>query len=265
MSFFDVHTWISDKPFSMPQLHEHEYFELYFLIDGNKRFISQNAIYDVAKGNMVITKPRFLHLFEGGPFKRVLISIEPSSLAPHQVDFLNKLADETPIYTFPSKIFAQISKLLYSILKSNEEVAHDSELYSHLTFDYLLYLISKYKIPCQKEGQIKEKEIMHPIVLKTVDYINQNYTKKILITDLCDTFHVSKTWLCKKFSESMHTSITNYQILLRINKAKKMLSNTHVSLESISNELGFSSTKYFGLAFKKVTGISPIAYRKKSK
>ncbi len=264
MGFFDVHTWISDKPFSMPQLHEHEYFELYFLIDGEKRFITQTAIYNVPKGSMVITKPRSLHLFEGGPFKRVLISIEPSSLSPHQITFLNNLVEETPIYTFPNKIMTQITKLLSSMLKESEKLTQGSELNNRLTFDYLIYLISKYKIPCQEEGNRKEKEIMHPIVLKTVDYINQNYTKKILITDLCDTFHVSKTWLCKKFSESMHTSITNYQILLRINKAKKMLSNTHISLESISNELGFSSTKYFGLAFKKVTGISPIAYRKKS-
>ncbi len=265
MGIFDVDSWVSDKPYSMPQLHGHEYYELYFLIDGQKRFISQTSVYNVTKGSMVITKPHALHMFEGGPFKRVLISVDASTLAPHQVDFLNEIADETPIYTFPSKILSKINKLLHSMLKLEEEPSSLSEMQNRLSFDYLLYLVSKYKIPCEESGQSKAKSVMHPIVLKTVDYINSRYTEKILINELCDTFHVSKTWLCKKFMESMHTSITNYQILLRVNKAKEKLRTTTCSLETISSELGFSSTKYFGIAFKNATGISPLQYRKLSK
>lgn len=262
MNFFEVQTWKSDSPKSMHQLHGHEYFELYFLLDGQKRYISQTSIYNVAKSCLVITKPHYLHMFEGGPFKRVLITITPNMLAPHQVEFLTK-ASETPIYTFSQNVMSKITKLLSTMLKENKELSHESEINSHMTLDYLLYLISKYKIPYEAKENLKTNIIMHPIVLKVTEYISQHYNERILVTELCNKFHISKTWLCKKFLESMHCSITNYQIILRVNKAKELLSLTTRSIESISNELGFSSPKYFGLAFKKVMDISPMQYRKR--
>ncbi|MBR7110799.1 MAG: helix-turn-helix transcriptional regulator [Clostridia bacterium] len=63
----------------------------------------------------------------------------------------------------------------------------------------------------------------------------------------------------------MHLSITNYQTLLRINKAKEKLSTTSCSIETISRELGFVSPKYFGIAFKKMMNCSPLQYRKRSR
>ena len=265
MDIFKVHPWESDKPFSMPELHEHEYFELYFLIDGQKTFISQKDIYEVAKGSLVVTKPYSLHMFEGGPFKRVLVAVSPSNLNSHQLSFLTELADKTPICTFSPKIFSQITKLLSLMTSENKYYDSERDKSNMFSFDYILYLISKYKIAQNHNSEPKESDVMHPIVLKTVDYINKHYNQKILLSDLCKTFNISKTWLCKNFLESMHLSIANYQILLRINKAKEKLSTTSCSIETISNELGFSSPKYFGLAFKKMMNCSPLQYRKRSK
>lgn len=265
MEYFDVHTWASDKPFDMAELHEHEYFELYFLIDGQKTFISQKAVYTVPKGSMVVTKPYSLHMFEGGPFKRVLVSVSPSALSNHQIEFLEKLADKTPICAFPPKILSQITKILSAIVKENKHFDSESDMNNRFSLDYILYLISKYKMPQKVDGEIKELDVMHPVVLKTVDYINKHYTEKILLSDLCKKFNISKTWLCKNFVSSMHLSITNYQTLLRINKAKEKLSTTSCSIETISRELGFVSPKYFGLAFKKMVNCSPLQYRKRSR
>ena len=44
-------------------------------------------------------------------------------------------------------------------------------------------------------------------------------------------------------------------------RAKELLDNTHLSIKEVSWKLGFEDQLYFSRLFKKVSGISPSAYR----
>ena len=264
MRFFEIQSAESSVPTAMTYLHGHDYYELYFLFEGQKKYISQTSLYNLPINSVTITKPYSLHMFEGGPFKRVLLTVTPDCLSPFQAEFLDKASEQT-VYTFDERVMVKIGKLLNNMMDMQSKISPDKDVKVQLNFGYLLYLLNKYMRPLKStnESTIKTQTIMHPIVLKAVEYINKHYTENISIKFLCDMFHISKTWLCKNFVESMHCTITNYQIILRISRAKQLLTNYRDKpIEEISKSLGFSSPKYFGLAFKRVMHVSPLQYRK---
>jgi len=69
----------------------------------------------------------------------------------------------------------------------------------------------------------------------------------------------------KKFKEYTGVSPAQYQIQLRINKAKDLLIASGVSLKEIAHILGFETTDYFFRLFRQKTGFSPSEFREKNK
>lgn len=50
--------------------------------------------------------------------------------------------------------------------------------------------------------------------------------------------------------------------MIRLNAAKSLLSNSHLSITEIAYSAGFTDSNYFSNVFKANTGISPREYRK---
>lgn len=81
------------------------------------------------------------------------------------------------------------------------------------------------------------------------------------------SYRVGKNYnyISKLFSKQINTTIEQYFIQLRIEKAKELLDYDELSLGQIANQLGYSSVQYLSSQFKKVMGISVSSYKKKMK
>lgn len=66
----------------------------------------------------------------------------------------------------------------------------------------------------------------------------------------------------KIFKEYTGFAPAQYIQEIRINIAKEMLTNTSKSIKEIAFELGYENKDYFFTVFKKLTGSTPISYRK---
>lgn len=66
------------------------------------------------------------------------------------------------------------------------------------------------------------------------------------------------------FKQTTGTTLWRYHSNARIEKAKRLLSATALSVGEISEELHFESPYYFCNFFKKQTGVSPSGYRKEN-
>lgn len=101
---------------------------------------------------------------------------------------------------------------------------------------------------------------------QTVDhvirYINYNLNYGVSLRDIAGAFHLSEEYLCRLFKKHTGTTIKQFIINLRIEKAKDLLRNTDRSVESIAVSLNCNQT-YLNRLFKKYTGLTLLAYRKK--
>lgn len=93
------------------------------------------------------------------------------------------------------------------------------------------------------------------------DYIDKNYFQEIKISLFTDRYYLSREYIMKLFKQEFGCGIHEYVQNIRMKKAKELLNDIQIKIQSISQILGYSDTNYFSKAFKNYYGISPTDYR----
>ena len=97
-----------------------------------------------------------------------------------------------------------------------------------------------------------------------MNYLNHHYTEEIEVDKVAKEFHLNKNYIAHVFKEETGYSLMGYVFTLRINQAKLLLGETEQSITEIASACGYVDFAYFSRQFKKITGQSPSAYRKKT-
>jgi AraC-like DNA-binding protein len=92
--------------------------------------------------------------------------------------------------------------------------------------------------------------------------LNDALERKFDFTAHASENGMSYTSFRRLFKQHTGLSPNQYLLDLRIRKAQVLLTNTTLSIQSISEETGFDSSFYFSRFFKQRTGLSPLNYRK---
>lgn len=95
-------------------------------------------------------------------------------------------------------------------------------------------------------------------------YIEENYSKKIQMHDLCRYFFISVKTLHNVFKFNTGESFVEYLTRIRIEKSKQLLLTTTKQLAEIADEVGIKDYYYFNKTFKKQTGLTPLKFRKQN-
>ncbi len=263
MNFLEIENRIMDKNFSMSEAQFHDYYELYFLLEGTREIFIENRMFVVPANSFCIIPPFYMHKTEGKPYKRINLYISDNLLDEKELEFLN-IHSTHLAFSLTSQQATFISTLL---LEASEIKTQNYELRKKYLLPFtktiLYYLQTQSLTPLQPISALPSHKESDTMILKIVSYINENYQNSITLKDLSERFFISTNTLCKRFHKSMGCSIIEYVTFVRLNKAKMYLLTTSKKLEEISYLCGFSSANYFGLTFKKQFGLSPLNYRKK--
>ena len=102
-----------------------------------------------------------------------------------------------------------------------------------------------------------------PTVLLALSYIRRNFTQEISLTQLSEYVYANASVLSRDFGAEVGMTLTEYVAALRIERAKRLLAENERTIEKIAEECGYTGAKYFREQFKRLTGLSPQAYRAK--
>ena len=95
------------------------------------------------------------------------------------------------------------------------------------------------------------------------DYIESHVSEKLSIDLLAARIGYTGYYLSRRFKEEMGVSLNTYIKIVKIERAKMLLSTTQTSIQQISEELSFGTRSFFAETFKSIVGMTPAAYRKK--
>ncbi|MDD4700238.1 MAG: PocR ligand-binding domain-containing protein [Oscillospiraceae bacterium] len=103
----------------------------------------------------------------------------------------------------------------------------------------------------------------HDLAQLVKKHINQNYSKKLSLYNMCDHFRCSKSTLMNNFKRQYGITINTYINDVRIKHAKDLLTYSNDSIKDISSSCGFSDQNYFSKTFTDLVGQTPTQFRKK--
>ena len=100
-------------------------------------------------------------------------------------------------------------------------------------------------------------------ISKQIDmYMRKNLREDLSSEAICRKFLLSRTKLYQISVRSFGMGISQYAAALRIGEAKRLL-RAGESVGAAAEKAGFSDANYFSKAFKKETGLTPAAFRRK--
>ena len=79
---------------------------------------------------------------------------------------------------------------------------------------------------------------------------------------LADQLNLSYGYIANVFSEYTYTSVENFIIIQKIERAKKLIVEDGLTLTEVSYKLNYSSVAYLSAQFKKVTGLTPSSFKR---
>ncbi|NOU86131.1 helix-turn-helix domain-containing protein [Paenibacillus sp. LMG 31460] len=93
-------------------------------------------------------------------------------------------------------------------------------------------------------------------------FIGSNLSRDITLTDAAALVHLNPSYLSQLFKQQTGGKFVDYVIEMRMEEAKKLLIKTSLRVSEIAERLGYGDISYFSSTFKKLTGCSPLEYRK---
>ncbi|HEY9707766.1 MAG TPA: AraC family transcriptional regulator, partial [Oculatellaceae cyanobacterium] len=101
-------------------------------------------------------------------------------------------------------------------------------------------------------------------VKRVQDYLEDNYAENVSLEQLASIACLSPFHLSRVFRKEVGLPPHAYQIQVRVNRAKTLLSRGW-SIGRVALEIGFASQSHFGLHFKQRVGVTPGQYVQQSK
>lgn len=111
----------------------------------------------------------------------------------------------------------------------------------------------------RSEGSDKYRELID----KVKHYIRGQYdNEQLSLQEISRHVGVSPSHLSKIFSQETRQTLTEFLTATRMDKAKELLKTTGHKTFEIAYSVGYNDQHYFSNLFKKVTGMTPMEYRK---
>jgi len=200
-----------------------------------------------------------LHKTFGSKFERLLVYFDKESVPPSLFSALDECLDSVVI-SVPTYERKDIEALLN---KMHTEYSSNLECREMMISSLLNTLIIE-MIRLKREGQEPQykNDSVTNLIMNIVTHINNNYMENITIDTLANMAYLSRSHFCRQFKKVTGFSPLEYLNSVRLKAAEHLLDTTALSVTTISSQVGFSSSNYFGDIFKRYKGMSPRSYRK---
>lgn len=148
--------------------------------------------------------------------------------------------------------------------KLHDAVYDDYDNYDiNLRFTSILYeILSLHRhatMPDPSSFNIKRADTHLSMALR---YIKENYTNDIRTADIVKFVNVTPNHLCKIFKKYTGATLKDYLARYRISEAQKLLIETDLNINEISNAVGYYDSMYFSQVFRRYSNHTPTEFRR---
>ena len=235
--------------------HFHEYYVIGFMEDGERVLSCKNQEYTITKGDVLLFNPGDNHACvqnDGGTldYRGFNITKEVMLDLAEEVTGKRELPGFSQNVIFDEEVTCYLRPLHELVMKGSNEFGKEENL---------LFLIS---LLIQQYGQPFENCVpeCREEIEKACAFMEQHYTQRIYLDQICRCAGLSKSTLLRAFARSKGVTPYSYLENIRIGKAKKLLEQGIPPVEA-ALQTGFSDQSHFSNYFNRFIGLAPGIYR----
>lgn len=251
-------------PTSHP-FHLHDYTEVIVCVSGNVDCILGGKYYSLSPMDVVVAQANELHkmiIKTEEPYERFYIGFPAGcfSFMDRAPDPLAGLEKRRGVYSFPKPT---ADRLLARLRRMAEYLEQDGEGYALPIFTETLRLLQLLDSAMGEEaGTWDDGAMVRPHTVETaLRLLEQHLSDMNSVKELADRCGVTSAYLSDLFSKSMKVPLKQYMTAKKIAMAKERLAAGD-DVTTTAFACGFCTVSHFIAVFRRVTGMTPNAYRK---
>ncbi len=259
------------------RMNRHHYFELCFVSAGRMAMRIQERLFPLRKGDLVVIGSDLYHAKIDPPNSQVRVTLlffEPELIRitdrtgeemEYLMPFLGQKADFPHVIPASTGLPAEIDRLIHRIHEAlpASTVRERLVVKSYLKM-ILALLLTHYSGYLGTREDINRKRSDLERLRPCFEHLEKHYDSTMLVEDAARLCAMSNSHFMYFFKRTTGQSFLAYVNHFRIAKAQVLLATTEKSLASISQEVAFCNQSYFGMVFRKLLGVTPLAYRRRS-
>jgi AraC-like DNA-binding protein len=263
---------IRDDSFSMPTMHFHPEYEIYYLLEGARYYFIENKTYKVGKGCLVLINSSMIHrtsMIEKTQHDRILVEIAEDPF-PQFFEATTGMAmsrfffEHSGVFELGETAQAIIKNLLFSAMDEYQKQLPNHQTIIMMKITELLLNVARFKADKRVfYNSAKSQSPKHLKIDEIAEYIQLNCDKVSSLDEISRKFYVSKGYLCRIFKEVTGFTVQDYINIHRIQKSQELLKESKMSMAQIAGSVGYKSLTNFERMFHRYTETSPLKYRKK--
>lgn len=160
--------------------------------------------------------------------------------------------------------FKQIREVYKNVVRSEEEKLEQfAHIYRYASskelFDDILAFLKTFVETMNNQfDDYRNKQKIQ----MAIRYITENYDKDLNMAVVSNYISMNYSLFSYVFKQYTGSNFVNYLKDLRMKEAKRLLEETDLRVNEISQKIGYDNEKHFMKTFKSVCGVSPTEYRK---
>ena len=240
------------------EMHHHDMYQIEFVSAGEGTLKLNNKEYPAKRGLMYAIRLRDYHAYEVSETLTVHRIILPMKCMPEKMSY-GMLKSKVDIITHLDEEPSKHIENLFLMLESRGKAWLNNEIYIQ---EWLINIIVTEFF---ERAAYRPSDIYVPDedkVDKVMLYIEDNFRKKLTIADVAEQFKMNPNYLNRIFKENKGMTLYAAVKNTRLQYSKKLLTDTDMPIAEVSKTCGYSDTANFLRDFKKLTGVSPLKFRK---
>lgn len=112
-------------------------------------------------------------------------------------------------------------------------------------------------------SQFKCLDEYGPVIKELSRYVLDNIDNNISAKEVAAALYLNRSYISQVFKEKTGMTFGDYLTRLKMERAKKLVSEGDIKILEIAARLGYKDSEYFSRLFKDYTGVSPVEYRER--
>ena len=269
-------SYLSDLPINISfcsvknyPIHWQDAIEIIYVLKGSINVTIDTDTMVLKENNIEIVNMDEAHRLYSNEENRVLIfHIDPDFFEKYYNDMKNMFfyTNSEERNSQKGEAYEELRTFLAIILCETIQKKDDYDEYIEKSLiDLHYHLINNLNYLIYYQEELKDNEEQLERYHRISKYIYNNYNNNITLQDIADKEFLSTNYLSHEIKYATGYSFTDLINLTRVQESLKLLLDTDMTLSEISEEVGFSHTRYLNKHFKLNFKMTPLQFRKKNK